>query len=322
MNKYVEKFRAAVREYLTEAACTGKSEKTIGNYERRLRYFADFWESTEPDADPGRDDVRAWRDHLLASGMKPSTVKQYMIELNTFYSFAVEDEIYEFSPVVKRLMPKIKEQGKQYEKILDAESLAKLWENTGKGHFWARNYAIITMLLDGKVRNAELLDMRLKDIDFKYNEVTIPKGKGNKSRVVSLSDISVSAVKLYLSSGLRPSSCSDNDILFGTMAGGYWHRGTSAWLSALVERHVRAVTGLKGFRTHSLRHNGSMFDLNTGCSMERLQAELGHSSVTTTEIYAGRLGSKRNQAGFRVAICSRDYWAEKNKSQLEKMCVA
>ena len=319
MNTHVEKYKRAVSTYLSELTYTGHSPQTVGNYTRRLNYFLRFWEATNPQSDPRKDDIRAWRDSLLAAGTKPATVKQYLTELRTFFEFAVEDETYDDNPVVKRLMPKIKEAGKEYGKILDSDSLAALWENTGTGHFWARNYAIICLLLDGKIRNAELLDMKLKDIDFAYHEVTIPKGKGNKRRVVSLSDISLSAIKLYLASGFRPATCTEDDYLFGTQQKGHpWHRGSTEWLSSLVERHVYRVTGRKGFRSHSMRHNGTVFDLNTGSTLERLQAELGHSSVTTTELYAGRLGSKRHQKSFRVAVCSRDYWAEKNKAKLEK----
>lgn len=322
---YVEKFKRSVINYLNEMRFTGRSSQTVRNYENRLGYFLKFWEDQNPQQDPNKDDVRAWRDSLLAAGTSPATVRQYLVELGSFFSFCEDDEIYEENPVTKKLFPKIRG-SKPYEHILNAEQIALLWENTCTGPSWERNYAIIVLLLDGKVRNAELLDMKLSDIDFQFKEVVIPKGKGNKRRVVSLSDISITAIKLYLASGIRPAYCSDDDYLFGTTAGenrwvggAKWHRGTGAWLSALVEKHVRTVTGLPGFRTHSLRHNGTMFDLNTGISMERLQSELGHSSVTTTEIYAGRLGSRRHQEEFKVALCARDYWAAKNKMMLQNL---
>lgn len=324
MNYFVDRFSRAMNDYISDIQCTGHSAATLGNYRRRLTYFRDFWEKSDPKTDPTKDDVRAWRDSLLANGVKPATVKQYLIELHTFFEYGVEEEIYDFNPVIKRLMPKIKEGSREpYSKILDSTAPAALWENTGTGRNWARNYALIVILLDGKIRNAELLNLKLSDVDFTYKELTIRKGKGNKRRVVSLSDISITAIQLYLASGIRPGYCTEEDYLFGSEAvTGKWHKCTGAWLSQTVEKHVYRVTGQRGFRSHSMRHNGSMFDLNNGISLERLQAELGHSSVTTTELYAGRLGSKRHQDGFKIAICSRNYWAEKNKAMLEKnnMC--
>ena len=328
MNKFVEKFHKLTENYLNEMKYTGRSQQTCNNYKKRLKYFEDFWSQGNPTSDPTREDIRAWRDYELQRGISPATVKQYMIELAAFFNYCVDDEIYAENPVTKRMFPKqARDEHKPYDKLLDCESIAKLWENNRKGKFWPRNYAIVVLLLDGKIRNAELLDMKLSDIDFEYKEVVIPKGKGNKFRVVTLSDISITAINLYLLSGVRPADCSDDDYLFGTTSGGGfggerwghgWHRGTTAWLSSIVERHVKNVTGESGFRTHSLRHNGSMLELNSGVSLERLQAELGHSSVTTTEIYAGKLGSRRHQREFKTAILARDYWAEKNKELLEK----
>ena len=330
MNKYIDKFHKTVDTYLTEMSFTGRSVRTVGNYKRRLKYFEDFWSQSEPQSDPTRDDVRAWRDAELQKGASPATVKQYLIELGVFFNWCVDEEIYAENPITKRMYPKAaRDEAKPYDKLLDSESIAKLWENRGYGENWARNYAIVVLLLDGKIRNGELLDMKLSDIDFEYGEVVIRRGKGNKYRVVTLNDVSLSAIMLYLASGIRPKDVSDDDYLFGTTSshdygksrkrtGCAWHKGTSVWLSELVERHVRSVTGKAGFRTHSLRHNGSMLELNNGMSLERLQSELGHSSVTTTEIYAGKLGSKRHQRGFSVAIEARDYWAEQNKALLEK----
>ena len=213
--------------------------------------------------------------------------------------------------------------------------IKKLWANepgAKTDKLWARNYAIITLLLDSKIRNSELLDLRLSDIHFAdeedpYDYLIVNKGKGDKYREVDLTEISASAIKLYLKSGLRPDYAADDDYLFGTTAeqkfGGCssgfakWHRGNRNWLSQLVERHVENVTGKSGFRTHSMRHNGAIIELNSGASMEEIQAELGHSSVQTTHVYAGRLKSKRHRMNIADIYTVRDEWAKKNKAMLE-----
>lgn len=337
MMENLQKFDCAVCTYLEDVKHKGVSDKTFLNYEKRLKYFRKFWEEYHSGSSVSAEVVRAWRDHLLENGTAPSTVKQYMVELKAFFDFACDDVIheepfFEKNPISKRLFPIVTSgTRKPYDKILDNADIKLLWENKTRtgGKYWARNYAITTLLLDGKIRNAELLDMKLSDIDFKHKEVVIPNGKGNKYRVVTLSDISLSAIKLYLKSGLRPKDCSDDDYLFGTTAahtfGGNattetepWHRGTSQWLSKLVEAHVRNVTGKSGFRTHSMRHNGAVIDLNTGSSLERIQSELGHASITTTEIYAGRLQPVRHAREMEDVIAVRDKWAEKNMKALAR----
>lgn len=332
----LKKFDSATQRYLSDIAHTGVTKATLENRTKRLRYLREFIEKENIEADYiSVKHIRAFRDSLLDLGRSASTVKQYLVELSAFFSWCEEfeddeDSIIQSNPVSKKLMPKVKDADKkQYDKILDAEDLKKLFTNhkfSGAKN-WERNYAIVTLLLDGKIRNAELLDMKLSDIDFDYGEALVRRGKGDKTRWVVLNKISLSAIKLYLASGQRPAELSDDDYLFGTTAehsfGGAingkteWHRGTTAWLSSLVENHVRNVTGKAGFRSHSMRHNGAVIDLNSGVSMERIQAELGHASIQTTEIYAGKLQSRRHEHNMREVVAVRDEWGERNMETLE-----
>lgn len=339
MNKTVEKFQKAAEIYLNDMECIGKSDKTILDYSRVLGYFQDYLVKQDAQEDPSVSTIRAWRDELMKSGLAISSIRHYLIVLRAFFTYASDSDvfedgtaIYERNPVSKRIMPlEDKEAKKPYTKVLDAEDIASLWANERKGvtnrNLWARNYAIITLLLDGKIRNAELLDLKLSDVHFAddedpFNYVTIVKGKGNKYREVDLNEISASAIQLYLKSGVRPEGLSDEDYLFGTTAekkkggnsyaAGEWHRGSSQWLSKLVEQHVKDVTGKEGFRSHSMRHNGAMFDLNTGSSMEEIQSELGHASMNTTQIYAGRLMARRNRHSMQAAVKARDEWGQRN----------
>lgn len=335
MKENLRKYDNAVAEYLTELRYTGASEKTLDNYTKRLKYFRDFWEAENPVGEPDSATVKAWRNAMLEKGLSPKTVKQYMVELKAFFEYCADEEnddpIYDRNPVSKRMFPKTKaEERKPYEKILGADDLIKLFSNDYKGDskLHIRNYAIVTLLLDSKIRNAELLDMKLKDVDFEHGEVTVRRGKGNKFRIVTLTDISVAALKLYLKAGIRPDYCTADDYLFGTTAenkfggnktGCEWHRGSSQWLSKTVEKYVKDATGKEGFRSHSMRHNGAALELNNGTSLERIQAELGHSSVATTEIYAGKVLPVRHAKEAEEVIKARDFWARKNNERLAAM---
>ena len=338
LNKYDE----AVSFYLHEVESLGRSERTVGNYAQRLeafrRFFVERHEHDEEVNDPGLVDFQAWRDMLIKEGRTVQTVCNYLYDLRTFYNFVTDEELgelrrYDKNPVSRRVIPsRKKEVNKPYDQILTDEQVSKLWKynprrkNRNKSRFATRNYAIVMVLLATEIRNAELLDLRVSDLDFEYGEIQVRKGKGNKYRCVDFPEIAQTAVKLYLQSGFRPEGLSDDDYLFGTerekkCGATYtdvteWHRGSTAWLSGVVKRYVKKVTGVDDVRTHDLRHVGSRLDLHNGIGAEALQAKLGHESYQMTQRYAGKLGTNRKRVTAKKVYEERDRQTERNKKFL------
>ena len=202
-----------------------------------------------------------------------------------------------------------------------------LWRNNPpKGlrapQYWARNYAIVVLLLATEIRNAELLSLRLCDLDFVHSELTVVSGKGGKFRVIDFPLIAQTAIRLYLNWPGRPKTLTNQDYLFGTQGvkgeavrngqPDFWKRGTSQWLSAVVERHVYAITGVHGVRTHDLRHVGARLDLNNGMTFEELQAKLGHANFGTTQRYSGKLVHRRRRQSARLVYDERARQAARN----------
>lgn len=327
-----EKYKAAVKFYIENLTLTGTSPATITNYQGRLDLFGGFFSAKNPENDPTYADVKAWRDSLVEKGLAPSTVRQYLNELKYFFDAVSdpdleEEKFYEKNPVGKRLTPKVPK--RPYDLILTDEQVSLLWKNKPAytGLNWIQNYAMVILFLTSKIRNAELRELRLCDLDFENEEITIESGKGNKFRVVDFSFIAQTAIKLYLASGLRPVTLSDEAPLFGNFAenkkngkrtGCEWHSYSSQAVSEKVRRHVLAVTGVDNVRSHDLRHVGSRLDLNSGTrSMEALQSELGHASMNTTQIYSGKLLQRRARKSAMDVFAERDAEAKRNQMILE-----
>lgn len=331
----IEKFDAAVQSYLSDAKYRGVSDITYGNYKRRLALFREFWTANcDTQKDPSANEVKAWRNALLDGGCKPSTVTQYLMELRYFFNYACDKEIYtagepyKTNPVNQRLAPKV--QKKPYDNLMDDEAVAMLWDK--KNYCSIKNYAIIILLLCTKMRNKELIALTMNDLDFESEEIYIRHGKGDKFRIVEFDSMAQSAVKMYLESKCRPKGLPDDAPLFGNTSekgvfgGSYsgkseWHSYTSAGLSTLVERQVRMITGVPNIRTHDLRHIGSRIALNSRTvSLEELQAELGHSSMNTTQIYSGRLVlGKRNKESVQRLLEEKRLQTEQNEQYLERI---
>lgn len=331
------RFIDAANFYLSNLEATGASDCTIENYSQRLNSFYLFWTASDRHyEDPSFTAVQAWRDELLRKGLKPSTVRQYLCELGLFFSAVSDPELaekrfFESNPVTKRLMPDTKKADKRpYDMILTDEQVMLLWRNNPvikgpRGEYWPRNYAIVVLLLTTEIRNQELLDLTPADLDFEHGELCVEHGKGDKFRVVEFPEIAQTAVRLYLRAGIRPESASDTEPLFGSLCAkgsgtprfdGVWKRGSRQWLSQLVDRHVRNVTGVAGVRSHDLRHVGARLDLNSGMPVEELQSKLGHCSVTTTEIYSGKLMARRARQMTAQVLEEREIQARRNAERL------
>lgn len=339
----LNKYDKAAEFYLHEMKAQHKSVETMKNLNGVIEMFRSFFirlhEDEDEVSDPKQTDFMAWRDELEAGGKKISTVSEYLRKIRTFFAYVSDEELdelrfYEKNPVPSRIIPTDKGySNKPYDQLLTDEEVSMLWANTPirrtgmKSCFWPRNYAIVITLLTTEIRNKELLDLKLSDIDFEYGEIQIMSGKGNKYRCVDCPDIALDAIRLYLRSGIRPANLSDDDYLFGTTSekdifgtnnrGKEWHRGTKQWLRQLVVKHVKNVTGVDSIGTHDLRHIGARLDLHNGVRAEELQAKLGHAQITTTQIYSGKLGAKRKRVSASGVYAERDYQAERNRMMLE-----
>lgn len=333
----IEKYDAAVAAYLRNAAFTAKSDKTVDNYRARLSRFREFWLAAHggaPENDPDYADVISYRDTLMENGAAASTVRQYLVELRAFFDACEKPRFghglcYPENPVDTEFYPVVKK--RPYDMILTDEQVQALLPcrrpENAKISTWPRNYAFVALILATKIRNSELLALTLDDLDFEAGELTVNHGKGDKFRVVDFPPFAQAAVLLYLQSGIRPATLPSSAPLFGTTAehkaacgstdSGEWHTGSDVWLSECVRRHVLAVTGVDKVRTHDLRHVGARLYLNAGASMEFLQSELGHSSMSTTQIYSGRLQARRGRNSAKEILADMDRIAADNMTRWE-----
>lgn len=325
------KYDYAVDEYIHRLLMNNLSPRTVDNYKNILWRFGNFLREYE-NAEDMYEVVEAWRDALTEQGASPSTVCQYLRVLKIFFGKASKRSFpkavrFPENPVDEDMFPKVVK--RPYDEILTDEQVIQIYQSDAPAHFpmWERNYAMLCILLNEKIRNAELLDLRLSDLDFMHHEMTIQSGKGRKFRIVDMTELTEQAIAQYLDSGIRPDYLTDEDYLFGTTAAHEqgtvttrsgaekWHRGSRNWLSNVVERTVRAITGVSDVRSHDLRHIGARVCLNAGQSLEELQGQLGHSSVTTTEIYANKLLQRRRRDSAKAVLSARDAAAEKLKNK-------
>lgn len=325
-----EQYEKGMWEFLRRTGFKGASPCTLRNYESTLKKFGAYLAQQDENRDL-YDVVEQWRDEMLTAGLAKSTVKQHLITLNIFFtaaskrSFPAELRFSE-NPVDPDLYPISR--SRPYDLLLDDSDIIKLWKNIPPKPqckpTWERNYAIVCLILATGLRNAEVRDLRLSDVSWQDETITVRSGKGGKYRIVSAPQIVLESLEQYLNSGLRPAYLSDDDYLFGnTSAREYgtvqnsegaeqWHPFSGAGLSQLIERHVQNVCDNPALqiRSHDLRHLYARIHLSTNGNLVELQAAMGHASNNTTLRYSGLVLANNARKSARETIAARDEAAE------------
>lgn len=266
-----ENLEAASEAWLRDLAERGCSPRTITGYALTVRDFIECFATEEdnPSA-PSYADVLLWTQTFDARGLTLRTQQQYLVRLRAFFTWACEHGWYQVNPVLKRLLPAPSDlPPKEYAK-LEKWQLQRLYTFTRPGYArtvtYPRNYAIVILLLTTDLRNNELLHLTPAALHWSDNQFFISCSKSGSVRRMAFPELAQSAVRLYLASGIRPQDLPDTAPLFGTTSkkgvfgtrerDGAWTAGSAEWLSALVMRHVKAVTGVSGVRCEDLRHIG------------------------------------------------------------------
>lgn len=267
----VERLEAASAAWLRDLEEQGRSLHTITGYALTVRDFIESFaiEEDNPSA-PSYADVLLWTQTFDARGLTQRTRQQYLVRLRAFFDWACEHGWYQANPVLKRLIPTVSDLPPAEYVALHDWQLQRLYAfnrpENAKAATYPRNYAIVILLLTTELRNAELLHLTPAALRWSDNQIIVSCGKSGSIRRVAFPELAQSAVRLYLASGIRPQDLPDTAPLFGTTSqkgvfgtnkrGCEWSVGSSAWLSAVVTRHVKAVTGVSGVRCEDLRHIG------------------------------------------------------------------
>ncbi len=265
------------------------SQRTIKNYDHYLRRFGEFAGEIEP-KDISLETIRKYRlylsrytDPLTKKPLKRKTQNYFMIALRAFLRYLAKKDIETLSAEKVEL-------GKQDPsplKVLGMEDLEKLLSspdlNTKEG---LRDRAILEVLFSTGLRVSELTALNCDSINLERREFGIV-GKGGKERVVFLSDGAVEALEEYLKSrkdDFKPLFIRFQGRIDNTDNGEYMRLSPRS-IERIVEKYVKE-SGLPIKATpHTLRHNFATDLLINGADIRSVQEMLGHSNISTTQIY-------------------------------------
>jgi site-specific recombinase XerD len=261
----------------------GRGVKTVENYDRYLKRFFDFAKVKNP-ASITEQMVREFRIALNRSGgtngtMKKNTQNYHLIALRAFLKFLRKRDVSSLNPERIELA---KVGGRDLDLITAAELDRLMKGPQGDSLTALRDRAILELLFSTGLRVSELCHLN-QDLDLSRDEFSV-RGKGEKVRVVFLSDDAKKAVAAYLKK-----RGDFGEALFVGYSKARKTKDLSRLTPRSVERLVKNYAMKAGITRkvtpHVIRHSFATDLLSNGADLRSVQALLGHANIATTQVY-------------------------------------
>jgi len=259
----------------------GLSENTLSAYRRDLEALSRFLaERGGTLLQVSRADLMAYLDHRVVAGARPQTTARLLSSIRRFYRYAVRERLTGEDPSARIDRPKL---GRPLPRTLtEAEVEALLAAPDVNQPRGLRDRCMLELLYATGLRVSELVGLTLAQVNLQQGVVRV-LGKGSKERLVPLGEEAVSWLEQWLRFG-RPVLLDGRefDTLFPTRRGatmtrqGFWH---------LIRRYALQAGIGTALSPHTLRHAFATHLLNHGADLRVVQLLLGHSNLSTTQIY-------------------------------------
>ena len=265
------------------------SANTVFSYMRDIRQFSGWLRQREDldVVDASQVNISAYLEHLRSEGRSGATISRMLASLKNFYSYVISSGFLEESPVPADI--RVERGEKKMPQILTGREVELLLSQPccvdAKGY---RDKAMLEVMYATGIRVTELIDL---DVDNVNLDLGIIKCFGaKKSRVIPLYPAALKALSVYLKE-IRDSMIADPDepALFVNVGGSRMSR-QGFWK---ILKHYQATAHIeKEITPHTLRHSFAVHLLENGADLNSVQELMGHSDISSTQVYAHMINSK------------------------------
>jgi integrase/recombinase XerD len=257
----------------------GLARNTLESYERDLHKYYLFMKSRDPDGIT-RSDVVSFMSHLSSEGISASSAARCLAAIRGFHKYLMTDEHASADPTVNIETPRGWKRLPKALSLADVDSLLR--QPDPSTLIGLRDKAMLALLYATGLRVSELVGLKLNDVNLERGYLVV-LGKGSKERAVPIGETAMAAVSRYLSTGRAVLlKGGETDTLFisskhrGITRQMFWERIKLYTLQAGIGRNISP---------HMLRHSFATHLLDNGADLRAVQAMLGHSDISTTQIY-------------------------------------
>ena len=255
----------------------GLSQNTVKAYEVDLSAFIS-WITDNTDSDIKsikEDNINKYISYLFKTKLKSSSVNRKISSIKSFYLFLIKKSIVATSPISEVISPK---QEKYLPSSMSEDEVDKLLNSPDSNiKIEKRDKAMIEMLYATGMRISELVNLKITDVDMQRCVVKV-LGKGSKERLIPFGEEAYEALNNYLNDRDESSSkevfLSNRKTKISRVA--FWHR---------IKLYLVRENLKQTISPHTLRHAFATHLLNRGADLRSVQLLLGHSDLSTTQIY-------------------------------------
>ena len=255
------------------------SQNTLVSYKKDLEDLLLFISETEGMEDLKKVDKKIIRNFIVSLSEKKiqkRSINRKLSSLRSFYLYLLKIGEIQVSPL--ETIPSLKFYAEKQIPISEEEmeSLGEILEKEPENLL---EKLIIETLYQTGMRKSELCNILLDQVDFSKSEISI-KGKGNKQRVVPISENLLKQMREYMVIR-KPNE--DSGIYFFVRENG--KKLSEKFVYSVVNRYLSLITLKKKKSPHILRHSFATHVLNNGAEISKVKKILGHSSLASTQVY-------------------------------------
>lgn len=259
------------------------SPNTLKAYRNDLQQFFSFlneeYELSDV-KDVNHQYIRSWIIELLTDQeLSPSSVNRKISCLKSYFKFLMRNKVIQHNPMLKIVSPKKK---KRLPSFVEEKAMMELFDDVAfdSGFVGLRDQLILHLFYATGIRLSELIDLKIKDVDFVKKEIKV-LGKRQKERFVPVSDDLLVLFNNYLKEREFYDEQKE-ECVFLT------EKGKTIYpklVYNVVNKSLGEVTTLKKKSPHVLRHTFATHMLNNGADLNVIKEILGHSSLAATQVY-------------------------------------
>ncbi len=259
------------------------SQHTIIAYQTDLISFFDFTEQTFGQitlAEMAPAMVRSWLAHLKESALESKSINRKISSLKSFFKYQLKEGHITISPMGVIISPKVKKRLPQFVEKKDMDTLFNHVEfpDTWQGK---TDKILLQLLYNTGMRRAELVGLKQNHIDTHKKTLKV-LGKGNKERIIPISNELVLAVTTYIKSKQELLPGYNEEVFLVNVNGKKLY---PKYVYNAVKTYLGKITTIGKRSPHVLRHTFATHLMNNGADLNAVKELLGHSSLAATQIY-------------------------------------